>query len=505
MVDRGSLVTVWLVHQLAVLRRWTACSAVIATICLAMVHQAVGQVAPSRLAFSEAVCDLPALSPDTVPRLVCGTVAVPRDYAHPDRGTFNLAVVVVRSAQQPARLDPMVYISGGPGSPLTRYADYQARHPYAPARDLILVDQRGTGRSEPSLCPHASGDMLRATLMVAADPGPTSQGQRHAVLMACRDEARARGIDLDTFGTVTTVEDFDQVRQALGVAHWNVYGTSYGTTVAMTLMVRHPGTIRTAVLDSLYPPDPLPSWSARVAQSRDAFFAMCQADPACANSFPNLAGQYRQALARLGEAPPAIPVPKAMRQPGNRIGLTSSLFDVMLAQRLYYADAYPSLPRLIAAVGNGRTAEASSALGAVLAGAEALNMPVHIAVQCRDRPEFRNRVPEAADVLDSFQPYGICAQWSELGPPPLIPVGTSIPTLVLAGQFDPNLSLSLSQHVTTLIGGRATWIGFPLMGHHVRLTSPCAAEIASSFIDQPDWPPNTSCAQFAPLIAFLPS
>ena len=84
---------------------------------------------------------------------------MPRDHDNPAAGRFNLAVVVAKSAEQPSLPDPVVYINGGPGGPLTIYADYQARHPYAPGRDLILVDQRGTGRSEPQLCPELTAKM----------------------------------------------------------------------------------------------------------------------------------------------------------------------------------------------------------------------------------------------------------------------------------------------------------------------------------------------------------
>ena len=179
---------------------------------------------------------------------------------------FALAVVVVRSDHQPARPDPVVYISGGPGSPLTVYAEYQARHPYADGRDLILVDQRGIGRSEPSLCPDMAGRLLDAEFAVAVDPAEDAQSRRRAAFMACREGAKGRVFDLDDFGTASTVEDFDRVRRALGIARWNVVGESYGTTAAMTLMARYPETIRAAVLDSVYPPDTvLPRRSARVS------------------------------------------------------------------------------------------------------------------------------------------------------------------------------------------------------------------------------------------------
>ena len=159
--------------------RYAATSGVlILVIGLALHGPASGQTEPLRPAFDETACDLPNVSPEIGPRLRCGTVSVPRNYDNPGAGSFKLAVVVIRSSQQPALPEPVVYINGGPGSPLTIHADYQARNPYARGRDLILVDQRGTGRSEPSLCPDLDGELLEANLAVAKEPseaaGPTA-------------------------------------------------------------------------------------------------------------------------------------------------------------------------------------------------------------------------------------------------------------------------------------------------------------------------------------------
>jgi pimeloyl-ACP methyl ester carboxylesterase len=478
----------------------TLCTAALVLLASTLPHDAFGQVDRPRPAFQEAACDLPHLSPEIAPRVRCGTVSVPHDYGNPGRGSFNLAVVVVRSVPEPALSDPVVYINGGPGSPLTAYTDYQARHPYAEGRDLVLVDQRGIGRSEPTLCPGATDALLRANIATAGAPSADAQAQRRSAFMACRDEARARGIDLDDFGTATTVDDFDQVRQALGIARWNVVGESYGTTVAMTLMARYPGTIRSAVLDSLYPPDPLPAWSARVAEARDAFFALCEHDAVCAGAYPDIAATYRQALNRLDGAPLTVPVPPRMQQPGNQILLTASAFEVVVGNLLYYPSNYPGLPRLIAQVRDGDAAGFAAALAAVLAGAEALNIPVHTAVECRDRPHYRDALADDAEA----QLHGICSEWSALGPSPVVPAGTKVPTLVLAGQLDPNASPTLSRRVAGLIGESAHWIEFPLVGHDVRQFSPCAATVVAVFIDRPDQLPDASCAQRRPSIRFLP-
>jgi pimeloyl-ACP methyl ester carboxylesterase len=471
----------------------------------ALVGHASGQTKPPRPVFDETACDLPGVSPKIGPRLRCGTISVPRNYDSPGGGQFKLAVVVVKSAQQPAFPDPVVYISGGPGSPLTIYADHQARTPYAPSRDLILVDQRGTGRSEPKLCPDLDGAFLDASLAVATDPSEDALAKRRAVYAACRAEATAHGFDLRDFGTSVTVADFEWVRQALGIKRWNVYGESYGTTVAMTLVALHPETVRGAVLDSVYPPDPRPMQSANVADALDAFFRYCSGDQACAAAYPDLAATYRETVSGLARAPLIVTVPPEMHVPDNRVSVTSTLFEALVSRLIYYPSAYPSLPRLIATVHDRK----SEGLGKVLASAYAaaaaeVNPSTNLAVECRDRPHYRDPLPAGASVLDRMQPYGLCDDWSEIGPAPLVPIGTAVPMLVLTGEFDPVTRPSQSQHAAALIGPNARWVEFSRIGHNVRVFSPCGARIAADFIDNPAQSPDTSCADRTAPIRFLP-
>jgi pimeloyl-ACP methyl ester carboxylesterase len=470
-------------------------------IALAMQGHASGEA--SLPAFEETTCDLPDVTPDIRPRLRCGTVRVPRNHARPDAGSFALAVVLVKSAQQPSLPDPVVYVSGGPGNPLTVYAAHQARNPYAPHRDLILVDQRGTGRSEPGLCPDFDRTLLEANLAVAADEAADAMVKRRAAYIACRDQAIRRGIDLADFGTRVTVEDFEWVRKALGIERWNVYGESYGTAVAMTLVALHPDSVRSAVLDSIYPPDPVPPWSTVVSDARDAFFAHCARDEACSASFPDLAGTYRETLKRLDRTPLIVDLPPQLQQPGDQARITAPLFEVLVSRLLYFPTAYPSLPRVIQSVHDGDARGLGTLVASEVAAAKTGNRATHAAVECRDRPDFRNPLPAGANVLDRTQLYGVCERWSDLGPAPLVPLGASVPTLVLAGQFDPVARPSVSRHVAELIGRNARWVEFPLVGHNVRHFSPCGARIAADFIDNPRQAPDLSCVDRNPPIRFV--
>jgi pimeloyl-ACP methyl ester carboxylesterase len=105
-------------------------------------------------------------------------------------------------------------------------------------------------------------------------------------------------------------------------------------------------------------------------------------------------------------------------------------------------------------------------------------------------------------VLDRIQLYGICDNWVGLGPAPLVPTGTRVPTLVLAGEFDPVARPAQSRGVTDLIGPASHLIAFPRLGHNIRQFSPCGARIAAEFIDDPDRMPDTSCVDRRPPIAF---
>jgi pimeloyl-ACP methyl ester carboxylesterase len=469
----------------------------------ALVGHARGQ--PLRPVFDETVCDLPGVSPEIGPRLRCGTISVPRNYDDPGAGRFKLAVVVVRSAQQPAFPEPVVYINGGPGSPLTIYADHQARTPYAPSRDLILVDQRGAGRSEPKLCPDLDEALFDAAVAVATDPSDDTLAKRGAAYARCRAQATARGIDLTDFGTTVTAADFEWVRRALGIERWNLYGESYGTTVAMTLLALHPDTLRSAVLDSIYPPDPRPMQSSNVADALDAFFRYCAGDEVCAAAYPDLAATYRETMSGLARAPLIVTVPTELHLPDDRVSLTSSLFEDLVGNLIYYPSFYPNLPRLIAAVQDRETQGVGKVLASAFAAMAAqVNRATNVAVECRDRPHYHNPLPAGASVLDRLQPYGLCDDWPKIGPAPLVPIGTAVPTLVLSGEFDPVTRPSESQHVAAQIGANARWVEFARIGHNVRGFSPCGAKIASDFIDKPAQSPDTSCADRAAPIRFLP-
>jgi pimeloyl-ACP methyl ester carboxylesterase len=342
----------------------------------------------------------------------CGTVRVPRDYALPRGPTFTLSVVVIQSGRQSELPDPVVYINGGPGEPITVYAAAQAKRPYAPARSLVLIDQRGTGDSEPRICPTMDRKLMDATLALGADRSVSAADARRAAFDACRREALSRGIDLSNFGTRVAADDFESVRRALNVARWNLYGESYGTDVAMMLAALHPATVRSMVLDSVYPPDnPSPLRATSVAAARKAFFALCDSDPNCAAESGGLARAYDEAKAQLARKPLTLTRPPGSKWPNEQFVLTAAAFELVVANLLYYRSAYPTLPRVITWARNGTREPLASVIAKLYEAALTLQVATNTAVECRDRPHLRDATPATDDNFARTTRSGICETW----------------------------------------------------------------------------------------------
>ena len=445
--------------------------------------------------FEQHTCTIRNVDATLASRMRCGTVRVPRDYARPDGPRFALSVVVIQSEQKARLSDPVVYISGGPGEPITVYASAQAKTPYALGRDLVLIDQRGTGDSEPRICPTMDRKLLDVTLLLGAEGGVSAADARLAAFDACRQEALSRGIDLSSFGTRVTADDFESVRRALNIARWNLYGESYGTDVAMTFAALHPATVRSMVLDSIYPPDaPRPLRATSVAAARNAFFALCDSDPGCFAVSGGLARAYDEAKARLAREPLVLTRPLGSDGTNERFVLTAGAFDLVVANLLYYRNAYPTVPLVIMWAKNGAREPLASVTAKLYEAALTRQVATNAAVECRDRPHFRNAMSASDDIFARTELSGICDTWAPLGPPLLIPAASTVPTLILAGAIDPVAEPRESRRIEAIIGSNAQWIEFPEVGHNVRAFSPCAARIAADFIAQPESRLDVSCA-----------
>jgi pimeloyl-ACP methyl ester carboxylesterase len=217
----------------------------------------------------------------------CGTLQVPENRAKPGGRTIGLNVVVLPARRKPARPDAFTFLAGGPGGaaatemPSTALAIWSGVHE---RHDILLVDQRGTGASNPIDCPRPKHELK-------------TPAEGRAYVSGCLESLKG---DPRYYGTRTAMDDLEAVRLALGYRSLDVYGTSYGATAAQVYLARHPRSVRTLILDGgTFVDVPFYSrFAANAQRSLDLLAKRCAADIGCNDRF----GTWRRQLARLVSA-----------------------------------------------------------------------------------------------------------------------------------------------------------------------------------------------------------
>ncbi|HYN06366.1 MAG TPA: alpha/beta fold hydrolase [Vicinamibacterales bacterium] len=230
----------------------------------------------------------------------CGSLTVFEDRAARTGRTIALNIVVLPARGGTPERDPIFYLAGGPGQAATTLATRPlVDSSLHERRDLVFVDQRGTGASNPLECELPGSP---------ADPqGYLDEVFQVGVMEKCRDRLAARA-DVRHYTTAAAADDLDDVRAALGYSRINLSGGSYGTRAALTYMRRHPTRVRSAVLNGVAPPalrNPL--FHARESQAAlDGLFDECAADSSCRAAFPRLREELQSVLARLDREPARV-------------------------------------------------------------------------------------------------------------------------------------------------------------------------------------------------------
>ena len=419
------------------------------------------------------------------PRMTCGTVTVPENRSAPNGRTIALNVVIVRAATRRAGAVPMFHLDGGPGVSATAAAPFYLGpgHVYAVTRDVVLVDQRGTGTSSPLHCRRLENRAASSDYDVSA-------------VVTCRDELQSRA-DLTQYSTDNASVDLDEVRAALGHDQVDLWALSYGTRLAQVYMKRFPARVHAAVLVGFAPLDyRAPLYHALNAQRvLDLLFYDCARDDACGAKYPGLRTEWQAVLGRF-EAGPVI----ATRQ-GTQSSIARGPFGELVRNMLVTAAGQRALPRLIHAAAGGDFNGFFAAIGgAAVPVAEGL----YLSIVCS---EAVSRIPAdsgrftAGTFLGVYRverERGACASWPryELADNFYTPSRGGAPILVMSGTMD---------HVTTPDWARefcrstagCTLIAVPGMGHgpfdlDEWTGGDCFDRVAARFLEDPRTV-NASC------------
>jgi len=405
----------------------------------------------------------------------CGTLTVPLDPAAPDGPTIEIFVARVAALSAEPRPDPLLLIQGGPGeSTVDMYVQLRGAFEQARRdRDIILVDQRGTGRSAEGFACEAPDDLSLDT----ADSDVLAR-----VIDGC-----LAGLKHDPrfYTTSVAVRDLDAVRAALGIESWNIYGVSYGTRVAQQYLRQYPEHVRSVVLDGVVPP-PLalgPDVAREAQRALEQIFARCAEDAACAARFAALPQLFSEVLARLdaGAADDTDPPP-----------ISALELRALVRFMSYSAATVALLPVLISEAHAGNYAPLAGQARTLLRKLpESLSFPMSNSVTCtEDVPYADSETGDLAStylgtsIMDALKQ--ICARW---------PVGTmdsgfktavvsDKPVLLLSGEYDPITPPSYAERVKT--GGLANSVHLVGRGQgHGLIAVGCVPRLMRTFLEDP--------------------
>ncbi len=469
------------------------------------------QAAAYEPVFEESRCNFDPI-PDRDPQ--CGFLVVPENREDPAGRQVRLHVARFESDNPDAPDDPIVYLDGGPGGETLNTLAFGFEDSWGgflAERHLILFDQRGVGLSEPTLeCPEAR-DYLLDVIDENLPPEVYLEGEK-AAYTECRDRLIADGVDLTQYNSVTNAADVADLRIALGIEEWNVLGISYGTRLAQGVMRDHPQGVRSVILDSAYPPDvdlfrELPG---NYDRALDELFDGCLADAACAAAYPEL----EQRLYDLADELEADPINTQVRDI-TTLERHDAIIDGeallgLVFQGLYSAEVIPVLPQLVDDLEAGDATLGTLLLTNRVAQSAFVSDGMYLSVQCNEEVPFSSA--EAAIAAAGAYPdlelfsqgnYGFyeeCELWDSgvAGPAENEPVVSELPTLVMAGEYDPITPPAWGERAASRLSN-GVFVLFPGVGHAASLSADCARDVALAFFDDPSGSLDTSCvAAMAP-------
>lgn len=436
-------------------------------------------------------CRLPGLAH----QVLCGRVQRPLDPDRPDGPTIDVRYAIVPALARHKLPDPVVLLAGGPG---------QSAIDLAPAvlpllgrlnnrRDLVFIDQRGTGRSAPLGCPAVDVEPIARRFDTAV---------QQRLLAECRETlGRTPPLtspeQLRLFTTTIAMADFDAVRRALGVGQVNLIGASYGTRAALEWHRQQPAAIRRMVLDGVAPPDmALPdSMSIDSQRALDAVFDACGREAACQSRYPRLRAEWDRLLGEL-------PQPADLRDPltgqTDHVRIERDTVLGFVRAALYLPTTASVLPAAIDAATHGRF-EPLAALATMLQARPGRRDPtggiaagMHFSVVCsEDVPRL-----DAVDATRAGRDFGvamrgqyqaICADWPRGSVDPafyrIVPATSAV--LLLSGGLDPATPPRHAQDARRQLGAKATLRVVAHAGHGV-MSIGCMRDVVFRFIDASD-------------------
>jgi pimeloyl-ACP methyl ester carboxylesterase len=432
-----------------------------------------------------AMTDCQLSTPGSAARLAarCGQIKV-----YEDRGTntgrrISLNLAIIPAISRNPEPDPLFFLTGGPGQaatesyPLLSFA-FERIHQ---KRDIILVDQRGTGKSNPLSC----------TGMEDMDLDSTDNQELGNLLRGCLSQLDANPA---LYTTADAMQDLDQVRDALGYEQINLYGVSYGTRAALTYMSLYPERVRAVILDGIVPQDePLGLSIGRDAQrALDLIFSRCDRQPSCTRAFPEVRQEFKQLLESLETDPVEVSMPHPTSGEETHITFTSEKMATAVRLFSYTPETAALLPLMIHDASAQQEYQILAATYLLIAGdfEASITEGMGYSVLCAEDLPFLSLDEAAKENAGSYlgdvtavQLSNVCQHWphSQVLPEFKTLVQSNVPVLLLSGEADPVTPPENGNLVSQTLPNSLHLVA-PGQGHNVIFRG-CIPRIAADFID----------------------
>ncbi|MGH8242592.1 MAG: alpha/beta fold hydrolase [Steroidobacteraceae bacterium] len=372
--------------------------------------------------------------------LRCGTYQVFENRQTRRGRILSLKVVMIPARQPHPERGPIFYLSGGPGETGTDMVPYLVSWGENAEHDVVIVNERGTDGDHRLDCrPLGSDENLENYLKPPFDP---------AAARICRQELE-RHYDLSQYTTAASVEDLDEIRQAMGYDRINLESGSFGTYKAQMYIRKYGVHVRSAYLLSLVTlSNRVPLEMARTSQhALDALFDQCHDDAKCGVAYPQLHEDFSAMLAKVHEGPVLTWVRHPVTDARTQVHLSEFSFVDAVRVLLYSSETARQIPFLIEQAADGDFSPfAEVAMRSVRGIYSGARIGLNYSITCN---EFVNRIrPEEIGPATDARFFGAwrvngqiatCKEWAKT----LVPSDyfelfrSDVPVLIVSGDTDP--------------------------------------------------------------------
>jgi len=414
----------------------------------------------------------------------CGKYEVFEDRAARTGRRISLNIVVIPALSATPARDPVFWLHGGPGAPATQTAPAAGKSGFLGKlredRDLIFVDQRGTGESNPLNCD--LGDNPANLQQFFGGLFPVDKVRQ------CREKLE-KIANLALYTTPIAMDDLDEVRAALGYDQINVVAASYGTIAALVYMRQHQDHLRAVFLAGVANTNirqPLP-FASGAQHAMDLLYEDCAADKDCNAAFPNLREEFTAVLARFDHGPVAAKLFNLTTKQEQSANITRGNFVERLRLLLYTTTFARFVPLIIHKAFGGDYLPFESLAVAYNPGS-ILARGMYLTVTCSEGVPFITQQDIITQTTGTFvgdyrvrSHIAACKEWPRGNVPRsfIDPVKSSVPVLMISGELDASTPPWLGKEaLRTLPNGRQ--VGIRYYGHQV--DSPCIWNLLPDFI-----------------------